>query len=102
MSVIYSEFRGVVSLYSNSILGASSEAINVAASSPGSEVCSLRKDLELRKKIYPPSLTHLLMCFGSHLFAGNEFVRSHIHNSERSKYFAYVLFFFACINGSIM
>ena len=37
MSVIYSEFRGVVSLYSNSILGASSEAINVAASSPGSE-----------------------------------------------------------------
>ena len=36
MSVIYSEFRGVVSLYSNSILGASSEAINVAASSPGS------------------------------------------------------------------
>ena len=40
MSVIYSEFRGVVSLYSNSILGAASEAINVAASSPGSELYS--------------------------------------------------------------
>ena len=41
MSVIYSEFRGVVSLYTNSILGASSEAINVAASFPDSD-CSQR------------------------------------------------------------
>ena len=54
MSVIYSEFRGVVSLYSNSILGASSEAINVAASSPGSELCSLRKTLSFERKFYRP------------------------------------------------
>ena len=33
------------------------------------------------------------MCFGSHLFAGNEFVRSHICSSGISKYFAYILFF---------
>ena len=52
MSVIYSEFRGVVSLYSNSILGASSEAINVAASSPGSELSSLRKTLSFERKFY--------------------------------------------------
>ena len=50
-------------------VGASSEAINVAASSPGSELCSLRKTLSFERKFISLYLWSVLqLCCAELLF----------------------------------
>ena len=60
------------SLYSNYILGSSSEAINVVASSPGNELCSFRKTLSFERKFIDPFYRYI--CGASCNFVFAEFL----------------------------